>query len=190
MAKKTIEITQKENELYNDMKKLAKRANQRILRLERLTGKEAFAVKDLADKLSAESLKAWTKTGRISVQKGLLELQMKSIIKATRQFLSPESISTVKKAKEYTKKISVKAGKTLSLSQANTYYRSKKDYKWIYEYFTPSEYWGGFVKEGKENSWSEDKFIDELSAHMNLTYIDNELLNDLKDLYEYSFEGI
>lgn len=39
--------------LFNELKKLSKTANQRILRLERLTGeKETFAVKQLTDYLS------------------------------------------------------------------------------------------------------------------------------------------
>lgn len=35
---KTKEMTNYERELYKELKKLAKRANQRMLRLERLTG--------------------------------------------------------------------------------------------------------------------------------------------------------
>ena len=47
MAKK-IEMTPAEQKLYNDLKKLAKRANQRLVRLERLTGeKGTFASKQL-----------------------------------------------------------------------------------------------------------------------------------------------
>ena len=51
-----MEMTKRETELFNEMKKLSKRANQRIVRLERLTNvKEPFAVKQLADKLSADT---------------------------------------------------------------------------------------------------------------------------------------
>lgn len=190
MSKK-IEMTKRETEFFNEMKKLSKIANQRIVRLERLTNvKEPFAVKQLADKLSTDTLKAWTEKGRVGVKKGLSELQMKAIIKATNEFLSKNSISTQRQAKAYQEKESVKARKKLSIQQAQTEYQLKKNYKWIYDYMTPSEYWGGFVKEAKDSSWNKEKFTDEILSYITNATIDDELIRDIEHLYDYSMEGV
>lgn len=190
MSKK-IEMTKREQELFNEMKKLSKRANQRIVRLERLTNvKEPFAVKQLADKLSADTLKVWTEKGRVGAKKGLTELQMKAIIKATNEFLSKNSISTQAQAKAYQEKVSLKAGKKLTIEQAETEYQLKKNYEWIYEYMTPSEYWGGFVKEAKDSRWNREEFTDELLSYITNATIDDELISDIEHLYDYSMEGV
>lgn len=82
------EMTPYEASIFSEMKKLSKRANQRILRLERLTGaNEPFATKQLADYLSSNLLNVWTRKGRVGVKSDLSVLQMKSVIKATKQFL-------------------------------------------------------------------------------------------------------
>ena len=107
---KRKELTQEEQELFNELKKLSKRANQRIVRLEREFGKDTWATKYLKEKLVAEPLQAWTLSGRVKVNKSMTVRQMKATIKATKEFLS-SSISTkrgVKKAKQ-------KAIKTLKI---------------------------------------------------------------------------
>ena len=61
MSKK-IEMTPQQASLFSEMKRLSKRANQRILRLERFAQtSEPFAVKQLADYLSSSKLELWTK---------------------------------------------------------------------------------------------------------------------------------
>lgn len=61
MPKKKINLNEKQQLLYNELKKLSKRANQRIVRLERTFGKDTWATKKLKEKLSIEKLGAWTK---------------------------------------------------------------------------------------------------------------------------------
>lgn len=57
-----IEMTPQQASLFNQLKKLSKQANQRILRLERYAQtSEPFAVKQLADYLSSSKLELWTK---------------------------------------------------------------------------------------------------------------------------------
>lgn len=99
---KKKELTREEDELYNELKKLSKRANQRIVRLEREFGKDTWATKYLKEKLVTEPLQAWTITGRVKVNKSMTITQMKATIKATKEFLN-SSISTkrgIKKAKQ------------------------------------------------------------------------------------------
>ena len=96
------ELTREEQELFNELKKLSKRANQRIIRLEREFGKDTWATKYLKEKLVTEPLQAWTISGRVKVNKSMTVTQMKATIKATKEFLN-SSISTkrgVKKAKQ------------------------------------------------------------------------------------------
>ena len=96
------ELTREEQELFNELKKLSKRANQRIVRLEREFGKDTWATKYLKEKLTTEPLQAWTISGRVRVNKSMTVTQMKATIKATKEFLN-SSISTkrgVKKAKQ------------------------------------------------------------------------------------------
>lgn len=180
------EMTQSENKLYNDLKKLAKRANQRILRLERLTGETGtFAVKQLYDYLDSSELQALSKSGRVRVTKQFSLTQMKAIIKATEQFLeSPVSkVSGVKKIqREYTQK----AEKQILFKQANVLYQSGKNYTWIYEYMTKSEFWA-FVQIAKNLNWNREIFIEQISAYIDKE-IDVELKRDLEALYIYIME--
>lgn len=172
--------------LFNELKKLSKRANQRIVRLERLTGtKETFAVKQLADYLTSEQVQGLSVKGRVRASKKMSETQMIATIKATKMFLEDEAskISEVKKIKkEYEEKV----GKPLNYVQANTLYRAKKNYTWIYEYMTPSEFWA-FVKYAKENNWNKTTFIEQIQVYI-AKEVDEELKADLESLYIYVME--
>lgn len=140
MSKK-IEMTPQQASLFSEMKRLSKRANQRILRLERYAEtNEPFATKQLADYLSASTLNAWTTGGRVALKKGLSTLQMLAINKAIKRFLEDET-SKVKGAKSYVKKLSEQAGKPIKPSLASSYYKAEKNYTWIYKYLTESEFW-------------------------------------------------
>ena len=102
MPKVKKELTREEQELFNELKKLSKRANQRIVRLEREFSKDTWATKYLKEKLATEPLQAWTISGRVKVNKSMTVTQMKATIKATKEFLN-SSISTkrgIKKAKQ------------------------------------------------------------------------------------------
>lgn len=62
MASRKVEMTPEQASLFSEMKKLSKRANQRIVRLERETGlQDSFAIKQLKDYLSSEKVNTWTK---------------------------------------------------------------------------------------------------------------------------------
>ena len=101
MPRSKKELTREEQELFTELKKLSKRANQRIVRLERAFGKDTWATKYLKEKLATEPLQAWTISGRVRVNKSMTVTQMKATIKATKEFLNSK-ISTrrgIKKAK-------------------------------------------------------------------------------------------
>lgn len=99
---KKKDLTREEQELFSELKQLSKRANQRIVRLEREFGKDTWATKYLKEKLATEPLQAWSISGRVKANKSMTVTQMKATIKATKEFLN-SSISTkrgVKKAKQ------------------------------------------------------------------------------------------
>lgn len=181
MTKKAKEPTNEA--LFSELKKLAKKANQRILRLERLTGQTGtFATKQLYDYLDSETLQAATAKGRIAVRKSFDETQMKAIIKAINQFL--EGVSTVSKVKQVTKEFSKEAGVGLSYTQANTYYQAQHNYQWIYKYLTPSEFWE-LARECVKEGWSESTFIDKIMVYITDRSLDELLKIDLINLYKY-----
>ena len=127
-------MTPEQASLFNQMKKLSKQANQRILRLERLTGKtESFATKQLFDFLSSKDLDVITKTGRIGTKKTLTNLEMKAVIKAMERFIATD-VSRVAGVKAYVKKLSTESNKPISFKQADVVYQAEKSYTWIYQY--------------------------------------------------------
>lgn len=169
-----IEMTPQQASLFNQMKKLSKQANQRILRLERYAETtEPFAVKHLADYMSSSKLELWTKRGRVGTKKGMTELQMRAAIKALNRFIKEET-SKVKGAKEYTKQVAKELGTNVTPSYASTIYRAKKEWKWILTYMTNSEFWD-FARECVKNNYDYETFTTKLSGfHKDLEKMVND----------------
>ena len=165
MAKK-IEMTKEEQKLYNELVKLSKRANQRLLRLERLTGATGtFASKQLYDYLSTNEIQAITKTYRIRVSKKYNLTQLLGI------------------KKEFEKQAEI----NLSYKQVDVLYKSNKSYTWIYEYIPKSEFWGVWVPTAKRENWDVEEFSEQIALRISKE-IDEELKADLESLYIYVME--
>lgn len=169
--------------LFNEMKKLAKVSNQRILRIERLTGLvDGFSTSQLTSYLSVEPLQAITKKGRVSVKQSYTKLQMKSIIHALNTFVN-SPLSKTSGIKSYTKELSTKAGETLTFNQANIYYQAEGHFKWIIDYF-PSSFWD-LARESVKDNWTEEEFLNKVSKMLK-SEVDEGLKKDLQDLYDYT----
>ncbi len=130
---KAKEMSKEEQALYNELKKLGKRANQRIVRLERAFGKDTWATRDLRDKLAIEPLQAWTKSGRVKYNKSMTEAQMKATIKATNQFLNATGISTVRGIKKARKKAVQTIQQRFSTDAKNMSYEEAETFLEIWE---------------------------------------------------------
>lgn len=185
MAKK-IEMSKEEQVLYNELQKLAKTANQRLLRMERLTGSQGlFASKQLYDYLDSSTLNALTPSSRIKVSKTFNLMQLKAIKKATEQFLESD-ISTVKGIKKLTKSYSEKAGKTISYEQADVLYQSGKNYSWIIGMngLTESEFWGTWVPLAKSGEVDSDTWVEKLADRIDVE-LDDYYKEKLIDIYYY-----
>lgn len=175
------EMTTEEKELYNDLKKLVKRANQRLVRLERLTGeKDSFSSKQLFDYLSSEKLKAVTKTNRIKTENFNLE-QMEAIKNAVEDFLDKDSLSTVSNIKKYKAKVEKAIGVKVSFKDLSTIYKARDLWKWSEEQYG-SAFWTDFaprILEQNKNEWIE--FAKTYSQEGN----DLELQGKLSQIYDY-----
>lgn len=185
MAKK-IEMSKEEQKLYNDLVKLAKKANQRLLRLERLTGSQGqFDSKQLYDYLDSSTLNALTPASRIRVSKKYDIMQLKAIKKATEQFLE-SNLSTVKGIKEITKTYSQKAGKPLTYVQVDVLYQSGKHYSWIIgkNGLTESEFWGDWVPLAKRGDLQKDEWVEKLADRIDVE-LDEYYKEKLTDIYYY-----
>ena len=179
-------LTKEEQQLFNELKKLAGQANQRILRLERETKLKApFAVKQLYDYIDKFAI---TKTGRARVSKSMSLKEMKIEMKALKDFLN-DSYSRVSEVKKYRKELEKQANKKISYKQANTYYYAGKHYSWIYEYMKPSEFWGDWVTIAEEENWSSRTWVSRLGRWLHEHHgviVDEELKQDLEALYIYA----
>ena len=174
--------------LYINLQTLVNRANQRIRRIENVTGvKEGFAIKQLADFLSPSSVQGFTKKGRIRLNKSMTMTQLIAISTAVNNFLENDysKIKNIRKlTKKYSDEIKDFTTKEISFVQANTLYQSGKNYTWIYEYIPKSTFWGSIVKEVNDNNWSQPTFIDRLSTLIDKE-LDEEIKTDLIALYQY-----
>lgn len=179
---KKIEQTPEQIKLYNELKLLVKKANQRLLRVERLTGlKGSFASKQLYDYLNSSNIQAISELGRIKLSKKDILTKLIAIKTAVNKFLETDE-SRVAGVKKLVKTYSENAGKHISYEQASILYIARK-YTWIYEYLTKSEFWD-FVKVARENNWNKDTFIEQirmLKDELN----DESLTAYLEELYYY-----
>ena len=161
MAKSKEEITQEQRELFAELKKLAKKANQRIVRLERTYGKERWAVKNLRDRLDTQKIDAWTATGRIRYNK---------------QFLN-SATSTRTGIKEVKKKQLKAIKQSMSMQDedftdedAETFYRLFEDTDFTFfvpRYFTASEFWS-LIQEEKDTNATENEFVKMIELYIEI----------------------
>lgn len=182
-------MTAEESALFNQLKSLVRKANQRMDRLERATGeKEPFASKELADELSG--IDALTKKkGRISLKSSYNMTQLTGIKKATEKFLK-EPTSTVRGAKKYTKELSEKVNKPLTLKMASTVLQVKNNYEWIYDYYPGSDFWQEYgnpvIKGSMDQGTFEGGIFKKIQKDENAKGIsDEDLLIKLDNLYMY-----
>jgi hypothetical protein len=156
-----ITMTSEESALFQEVNKLVKRANQRLLRMERATGeKGSYSAKELYDRLSSDTLNAVTSGGRISMKKSYNVNQLRAIKTATEKYL--HGISTVPKAKKYTKEVSEKSGVPLDLKGASTIFQLKDNYEWIYEYYKGSDFWAEYGNPVIKKEMNQPTFLDSI----------------------------
>ena len=185
-----IELNSEQQQLFNELKKLSKRANQRIVRLVREFGKDTWATKKLRDKLVTEPLQAWSKTGRVKVNKSMTTTQMKATIKATQQFLNSKTSTKrgIKQVKKTTIKQLAKSLGTddedLTNEEAEALYDMLSDdyVTDILKYIPASDFWA-LIEDAKEAGDSQESFISRISDYIEFGN-DVDMRNKLIMIYE------
>lgn len=186
------EISQEQQKLYEELKKLAKRANQRIVRLEREFGKDKWAVKNLRDRLDTQKLNAWTKTGRIKYNKSMSITELRAVTKATKQFLNSQTstkrgIKQVRKKQIESLRISLSTDeKEFTFEEAETFYRLFEDTDYTFfirKYDIPASAFNDLIQEAKEYNNTFDDFLENLEIYITIGN-DKELLTRAQAIYE------
>lgn len=170
---KKKELTKEQQELYTELKKLAKRANQRLVRLEREFGTNTWASKKLQNRLVADPLQAWTSKNRVRVNKSMNITQMRATLKAVNQFLNSKTSTKrgIKQIKKTTiKNIAISLGtddEELTNEQAEVLYDMLSDdyVTDILRYIPASEFWS-LIEEAKEMKDTEQSFINRIKTYI------------------------
>ena len=197
------ELTKEQNLLRQELNKLSKRANQRILEIERFTKRKSpqFAVKELADLLS--STKGLTKRKGKSIRasqykKSMTETDVIGSIKALRNFLDKQKeFSTIGGIKKYIAKTSKKvygedSKKKLPPAEASTIYLAGREWKWIEDYTDGSEFWKYYDYEFKKSPPSLEQFIDYLTGNLfdSSVIVDKDMRKRLERLRIYLMKDL
>ena len=189
MAKK--EMTEEQAELFRELIKLSKRANQRLVRLERAFGKDTWASRKLKNRLDIEPLQAWTKTGRVRVNKSMTITQLRATIKATNQFLNSQTstVGGIKKVREkQIKSISKSLGTEevdLTYEDAETLYRMFEDTDFTFfvpQYLSASEFWAE-IESAKEQNSDINDFTNSIRKYIEFGN-DLDMLVRIRAIYE------
>lgn len=180
---------QKKQELFNELKKLSKRANQRLVRLEREFGKDTWASKNLRNRLDTTPLNAWTAKGRVRVAKSMSITQLRATIKATNQFLN--SATSTKRGINRVRKTTIKSiaqslsiDREVTVQEAETLYDMFVDNEFtdLLQYMRASELWA-IIEEASSNMYSENDFIDLMKDYIDFGN-DLDMKERLKNIYE------
>lgn len=188
---KAPKYTKERAKLIADTRKLVSDANRRLKGLNQAGYKGTWASKKLADRLDTKVLNAWTKQGKIKVNKILTNTQLKAIQKATQQFMTSQTskVSGIKKVKESTlDSLRATLSKDIELDEMDveTAYEmlSNKDF----DYFNNADRVGAstmwaLIEDAKEYDQSEDTFISRL---LNMYDSSNDLdaIERAKRLYD------
>lgn len=174
---------------FAEMKKLAKRANQRLLELERLTGKsDSWAAKQLMARLDVIGAK--TKKNRISFKQSYDIKQMNKVISATMTFLNAKT-STISGIKSVTRKAAetFHINHKISISDAEAIYSlfEKEYYDNIIKHIDPSSLIN-LISDSRKKNLNQKDTLKVLGQYIQGTN-DRKLKDDLKQLYKDLIKG-
>ena len=174
---------------YKEVKKLSKKANQRLKSLERRYKSGTWASKKLKNRLSTKKVNSWNNIGRISIKKNLSITDLKIIEKAIKQFF--ESATSTKRGIEDAKdrvKESIKTtlnegGFDLSDEDAEVFYSMLEDddFNYFADKVGASTMWA-IMDDAIEYNESETKFVNRIERYI-VTINDLDTLDKVKRMY-------
>ena len=180
----------------DSLRKLVKRANQRIVRIEQRYGKDRWGVKKLKANLDNDLLNAWTKKGRIRVPKNASEDDKEKIKLITEKFMQKEmsSLKGISKIEARTKEAIRNKTTLKEKSNEELVDLTNEDVELIYEALNDenidwlmnetrlaSDVWV-FIGEAKDKRETKDQFIDRVSLYINKTN-DKEVKEKLENIF-------
>lgn len=174
---------------YRQVKKLSQKANVKLKNLRRVTKEGTWASRKLKNRLSTKRLKAWSKIGRINVNKKLSVTDLKMVEKAINQFLASKT-STRKGIEEAKNRVrdSIKTtlneeGYDLTDEEADTFYSmlEDEDFNYFADKVGASTMWA-IMDDAIEYNESDSKFANRIERYV-ATINDLDTLEKVQNLY-------
>ena len=190
IAKKRMSRGKPKVNLEKETRKLVNKANARLDSLQRRYKSGTWASKKLANRLSTNKMKMWSK-GKIKMGSSLTKTQMVGLNKAINQFLA-SATSTKKGIKDVREKTIESLQGTLSTEEkemsyedAETFYEmfGDNDFNYIRDY-VPASTLQACIEDAIEEGDSENSFIKRLEDYSDVSFNDLDLRDRAKRLYE------
>lgn len=191
IAKKRVSGKKPKVDLEKETRKLVSKANARLDSLQRRYRTGTWATKKLANRLSSNKMKMWTKKGKIKTGKNLTKSQMVGLNKAINQFLS-SATSTKKGIKSVREKTIESLRGTLSDEVEEMSY---EDAEKFYEMFGNNDFQTladkigssalqACIEDAIESGDSEQDFIKRLEWYGGVSMNDLDMREAAQRLYE------
>ena len=190
IAKKRISRGKPKANLEKETRKLVNKANARLDSLQRRYKSGTWASKKLANRLSTNKMKMWSK-GKIKMGSNLTKTQMVGLNKAINQFLASATSTKkgIKSAREKT--IESLQGtlsteeKEMSYEDAESFYEmfGDNDFNYIRDY-VPASTLQACIEDAIEEGDSENSFIKRLEDYSDVSFNDLDLRDRAKRLYD------
>lgn len=187
--KKTVK-----SDMYNDLYKQVREANERIRKLEKRYGDESWGIKKLA-RLDTENTRLLTSKNRIRISKNMTERELRILKKEVKDWLSLET-STIKGVENVKKRQiqNIKANLSddeveLSNNEAEALYQmfDDRDFTSVIKNYSipPSDLWV-CIEEAKEKNVSESGWLDIIGRYINRESldVDSDLRRSLLRIYD------
>lgn len=177
---KAPKYTKERAKLISETRKMVERANKRLKGLNNAGYKGTWASKKLINRIDTKTLKAWSKKGKIKLNKNLTNTQLKAIQKATDQFLKSKT-STIKGIRD-TESATIKSIQE-TLSDEKRGLVTKEDAEFYYDMFGNSDFnyfvdqigastlWM-LIDEAIEEDDTEDDWINRLARYITINDLD------------------
>ena len=190
IAKKRVSGRKPKVDLEKETRKLVSKANARLSSLQRRYKSGTWASKKLANRLSTNKVKMWSK-GKIKLGKNPTKAQLIAVNKATNQFLN--SLTSTKKGIKKTREKTIESLRgTLSTEDEEMSY---EDAEKFYEMFGDNNFSNladkigasslqAVIEDAIEESDSENDFIKRIETYAGLDMNDLDLRESAKTLYE------
>ena len=188
---KRISTGQQTNRLEKETRKLVNKANARLDSLQRRYKSGTWATKKLANRLSSNKLKMWSKGGKIKLGKNPSKAQLLAVNKAATQFLN--SATSTKKGIKATRQKTIESLRgTLSSDVEEMSY---EDAEKFYEMFGESNFQTladkigssalqACIEDAIEQGDSQDDFIKRLEWYGGVSMNDLDMRDAAQKLYE------